>query len=106
MIYILSSWFFAAFRIEISESGVTSKVLGVSAKDKVKKQEKDGSDSQIWTQVKENADGYFYLKNMKNPDTSKLLTAASTVKLKVTGNFKTIIHNMAIRVVEFSNGGY
>ena len=48
-------------------------------------------DGQVWTKVRENEEGYFFLKNMKNLDSSKLLTAVFTSDLKVTGNSKTII---------------
>ena len=55
--------------------------------DDVEKQEKVESKSQIWTKVKENAEGYFFLKNMRNPTSSELLIAVSKSDLKVVGNY-------------------
>ena len=85
----MSCWFFAAFRIEISKIDGTSKVLDVSSNGDVdvEKQEQGESFSQIWTKVKENAEGYFFLKNMRNPTSSELLIAVSKSDLKVVGNY-------------------
>ena len=86
----MSCWFFAAFRIEISKSGGTSTVLGVNSDGDVEKQEQGESFSQIWTKVKENAEGYFFLKNMRNLTSSELLTGVSESDLKVEGNYTTM----------------
>ena len=78
------------FRIEISKNDGPTKVLGVSSNGDVEKQEQVESFSQIWTKVKENAEGYFFLKNMRNPTSSELLTAVSESDLKVEGNYTTM----------------
>ena len=60
---------------------------------------------QLWTKVRENAEGYFFLKNIKNLDSSELLTAVSKSDLKVTGNFKTTILHVSRMLRNFLNFG-
>ena len=60
----------------------------------------DVSGEQKWIRGTANSEGYFTLQN---PTSGKFLTAASPTSTTISG---TYIYLMAIRVVEFSNGGY